>query len=296
MPGETKIHFLNTAQSDCILLESEGHFALVDAAEDNDYPSEKPHLKRRGYEQEVVDYLLAHARGTDGFVTLDFVMGTHAHSDHLGGFDTVILHPEIRVKRAYLRRYDEQRVFVFERKRWDNNEVYTQMRDALHKVGAPITEDFNGAKTQLGAFQITFLYNENEPRFPKYGENVNSVVLLAETGKTRVLLAGDMNYKTGDERRIANRVGKIDLLKVGHHGLVGSSSVYFLKKLSPRYAVVPNSKRKMYPDVKWKLRHVAHAEVHTTVDENGVVAILGDNAEIKIQSGAMPPGTPNSRR
>ena len=101
MRGQNKIHFLNTGPSDCILLESNGHFALIDAAEDNDFPADKPHLKRPGYEQAVVDYLLEHARGEDGLVTLDFVLGTHAHSDHLGGFDTVILHPEIRVKKGY---------------------------------------------------------------------------------------------------------------------------------------------------------------------------------------------------
>lgn len=294
MRGKNKIHFLNTGPSDCILLESNGHFALIDAAEDNDFPADKPHLKRPGYEQAVVDYLLAHARGEDGLVTLDFVLGTHAHSDHLGGFDTVILHPEIRVKKGYLRRYDGERVFILERKRWDNEEVHDQMYDALEKVGAQIVEDFNGEKTTLGAFALTFFYNENQPRFPKYGENVNSVIVLAELGKARALLVGDLNYKTGDERRVADRVGKVDLLKVGHHGYVGSSSAYFLKKLAPRYAVVPNVKWRIYPDVKWKLRHVAHAELHTTVDEDGVIAEFDDNGEIQIHSGAA--GHAESRR
>ena len=110
--------------------------------------------------------------------------------------------------------------------------------------------------------------------------------MLAELGKARTLLVGDLNYKTGDERRVADRVGKVDLLKVGHHGYVGSSSAYFLKKLAPRYAVVPNVKWRIYPDVKWKLRHVAHAELHTTVDEDGVIAEFDDNGEIEIHSGA----------
>ena len=112
------------------------------------------------------------------------------------------------------------------------------------------------------------------------------MIVLAELGKARALLVGDLNYKTGDERRVADRVGKVDLLKVGHHGYVGSSSAYFLKKLAPRYAVVPNVKWRIYPDVKWKLRHVAHAELHTTVDEDGVIAEFHDNGKIEIHSGA----------
>ena len=35
-----------------------------------------------------------------------------------------------------------------------------------------------------------------------------------------------------------------------------------------------------------KLRHVAHAELHTTVDEDGVIAEFDDNGEIEIHSGA----------
>ena len=49
---------------------------------------------------------------------------------------------------------------------------------------------------------------------------------------------------------------------------------------------MPNVKWRIYPDVKWKLRHVAHAELHTTVDEDGVIAEFDDNGEIKIHSGA----------
>ncbi len=49
------IHFLNTGNSDCIILESDGHFAMIDAAEDNDYPADKPNLNLRGYEKEVLN-------------------------------------------------------------------------------------------------------------------------------------------------------------------------------------------------------------------------------------------------
>ena len=43
--GNDKIHFLNTANSDCILLESNGHFALVDSGEGNNNPRRKPTTK-----------------------------------------------------------------------------------------------------------------------------------------------------------------------------------------------------------------------------------------------------------
>ncbi|MGN0569010.1 MAG: ComEC/Rec2 family competence protein [Candidatus Fimenecus sp.] len=283
--NRSRIHFLNTGMSDCILLESNGHFALIDAAEDTDFPADKSHLNTGGYEQRVVDYLLNNCRGADGTVYLDFVLGTHAHSDHLGGFDTVILHPEICVGGAYLRPYDENKVFVMERIRWDNTEVYNQMMEALTKTKTPVYTDFDGKTVEMGDFKITFYYcgKGSEKSIFKYGENIHTVVTLAECNGTKALLAGDMNYKAGDERRIGNIVGKVDLLKVGHHGVFGSTSSRFLRKTAPKIAVVTNSLKRMYPDVRLKLRR-SHTELHTTVEENGIIAALGANGEIKLKT------------
>ena len=55
--GADRIHFLNTGSSDAILIESNGHFALVDAGEDSDYPQDRPNLAYTGYEQVVLQYL-----------------------------------------------------------------------------------------------------------------------------------------------------------------------------------------------------------------------------------------------
>ena len=85
------IHFLSTGNSDAILLESGGHFALVDAGEDSDNPRGFDWLVFDGHEEDVLAYLKSHAADENGKVHLDFVLGTHAHSDHIGGFDTVIL-------------------------------------------------------------------------------------------------------------------------------------------------------------------------------------------------------------
>ena len=54
---EGKIHFLNTGHSDCIILESCGKIAMIDSAEDTDFPKDKPHLNLKGYEDVVVKYL-----------------------------------------------------------------------------------------------------------------------------------------------------------------------------------------------------------------------------------------------
>lgn len=59
-----------------------------------------------------------------------------------------------------------------------------------------------------------------------------------------------------------------------------------MKKLSPDYAVVCNSEKRIYPDVRYKLRHIAGAEILPTVDCNGVIADFS-GGEIKIKTNIM---------
>ena len=282
-----KIHFLNTGYSDCIILESNGLIAMIDAAEDSDIPENKPYLKYPGYEDVVVNYLLSHFADENGKVRIEFVLGTHAHSDHLGGFDTVINHPDIEVKTAYLKPYDSKQVFIYERLIWDNEEVYRQMLNAIKENGVELIESFDNTQTILGNISIKFYNGEYRKHFFKYGENVNSVVTLAEVYGKRFVFAGDLNYKCGDEKRLAKEIGKVDILKVGHHGYFFSTSVNWVKKLCPEYAIVCNSNRRIYPDVKWKLKNISHSIIIATADVNGVIVEVDKNSGISIKPNSM---------
>jgi choline binding protein E len=279
---EGKIHFLNTGHSDCIILESYGKIAMIDSAEDTDFPKDKPHLNLKGYEDIVVKYLLDNFSDENGNVNIEFVLGTHCHSDHIGGFDTVINHPNIFVKTAYLKPYNEQNICRFERVRWDNTEVYNQMLDAIKKNDVELVEEFDEIKTVLGDFNIEFFNGKNRERKIKFGENVNSVGTLVTIGKSRAFLAGDINYKAGDEKRIADKIGNVDLLKVGHHGYLYSTSFYFVKKLMPKIAIFCNEMKGVYPDVKYKLKNISHSKLYATVDSNGIIACFdGENIVVK---------------
>lgn len=280
------LHFLNTGHSDCIIIESCGRFAMADAAEDTDYPADKPHLKLKGYEKEVCDYLLKNCADKSGRVTLDFIVATHCHSDHIGGFDTVINHPDITVKKAFLKPYNNRDIFIMERKRWDNLEVYNQMKAALDSNGVPIAESFDNYSFDFGRLKITLLNGKYKKPKIKFGENIHSVVTLIESEGTRILLTGDLNYKNGGETRIAAKAGQVNLLKVGHHGYFGSTSFKFIRKLKPEIAVITNTYKAVYPDVKYKLKRCG-AEIYATADCGGVKAYLYDNGKIEIKTGIM---------
>ena len=279
---EGKIHFLNTGHSDCIILESYGKIAMIDSAEDTDFPKDKPHLNLKGYEDIVVKYLLDNFSDENGNVNIEFVLGTHCHSDHIGGFDTVINHPNIFAKTAYLKPYNEQNICRFERVRLDNTEVYNQMLDAIKKNNVELVEEFDEIKTVLGDFNIEFFNGKNRERKIKFGENVNSVGTLVTIGKSRAFLAGDINYKAGDEKRIADKIGNVDLLKVGHHGYLYSTSFYWVKKLMPKIAIFCNEMKGVYPDVKYKLKNISHSKLYATMNSNGIIACFdGENIVVK---------------
>lgn len=282
----TCIHFLNTGPSDCIILESNGRFAMIDAAEDTEYPPNKPALKYPGYEKEVCEYLHKNCADESGAVTLEFVLGTHAHSDHIGGFDTVINDDMVTVKKAFLKPYDESGINMFERTQWDNKEVYTQMRNALINKNVPIYTEFDGCSFEMGDFKITFYNGANAHRRRKTGENENSVVTLAEAFGRRALLSGDMNWKCGGEKNISKAVGRVDLLKVGHHGYDFSTSKIWLKTLDPDIAVLTNREKQMHKSVAARIKKYSRAKLYATVDNNGVKAVFSQKG-IELQTGIM---------
>lgn len=276
--GDDVIHFMNTGGSDAILIESNGKFALVDCAEDTDNPRGLESLELEGYEQVVVDYVKKVAADQNGKVTLEFVVGTHAHSDHLGGFDTLFNDPDVTVKDAYLKRYYEDRISDYEVTEWDNTEVYNQTVEAALANGINLIQDLDAVGTiTLGDFAIDFLATEEADPDKKVGENDNSIALLLKKGENKILLMGDVNYGSGDENRIAKQVGKVDLMKVGHHGLGYSTGSPLLTATQPPVAIVTNLEKNIYFGTKFRLVMNSRSAIYSTGEYNGIAAVIGDD-------------------
>ncbi len=278
--GRDCIHFLPTGSSDAILLESDGHFAMVDAGEDTDNPRNFPGLNLPGFEQEVLAYLKAHAADENGKVHLDFVLGTHSHSDHIGGFDTVISDPDVTVDRAYLKRYDASKIRENEVVEWDNQEVYDQMVQALNARGVPIVSELSDEPFAFGSLTLTLFNTVDPENKKKVGENDQSVGLLIEKNGTRVFLTGDLDNYNGDESRLAPAIGRVDLLKVGHHSYGGSSSPKFIRTLSPKACVITNNFESMDRNTLARIERICSPAFYVTGKESGVLAVLGDGGEI----------------
>ncbi len=268
------IHFLNTGSSDAILLESDGHFALIDAAEDSDNPRGFDSLDLTGYEDYVLAYLKEYAGDEDGKVHLDFILGTHCHSDHIGGFDTIIYDDDVTIDKAYLKVYDSSKIISYEVNKWDNQEVYDQMVEALNSKDIPIISDIPSESFTFGNFTITF-YNTVDG--DAVGENDQSVGTLIEKDGIRVFLAADIDNLSGDEDNLGPEIGDVDLLKVGHHSYLLSTSGKWLRNLDPEVCIVTNSSEKATEYTLSKITRIADASILMTVDENGIIVELGDD-------------------
>ena len=283
--GDDRIHFLNTLNSDCILLESNGHFALIDSGEGNFNPRKK--IDYQGSRDAVLGYLKAVCGDENGKVHLDFVLGTHAHYDHIGNFEEIIKDKDIFIDKAYFKEYTPDTQSKLESEDWGNTETCKAIEDALNERGFELIRNLPDGEFTFGDFKIKF-YNTVTPEDLKgRGGNAESVGTRVEKGSKSAFLAADFTSDSGLEQLYGDEIGDVDLLKIGHHGYFGSTSHAFLKILKPEITVVTNYLGKVYPNVKWNITMYAKAPIYSCVNRNGIVASFTDDGEIVLTEHAM---------
>ena len=198
--SKVRIHFIDTGNSDAILIEQGDHGALIDGGDNDD-------------EELVVNYI-KHL----GISSLDYVFATHPDADHIGGLDAVISQIEVG------------QVLVGNGKA--TTKTYTDFIEAIMNRGLSPSVPLLGTTFSLGEATLKIVSVANE-------KDVNncSLVILYTYGDTKVLFMGDADQSI--EKSIdLNEIGDVDLIKVGHHGSKTSSNEAFIKAVNPEYAVI----------------------------------------------------------
>jgi competence protein ComEC len=112
--------------------------------------------------------------------------------------------------------------------------------------------------------------------------NETTLVTLLKTQGVKILFTGDIGAET--ENYLMQKYDlDIDVLKVAHHGSKFSSSAEFLKKLSPKLAIIEvgkNSYGHPTPEVLNRLASVG-AQIFRT-DQDGMIKLVINNQEINI--------------
>lgn len=245
--GNDKVHILSLSGADCIVVESNGHFGIVDAGDDNDYPDGsdprypwRANIATWGQEDQVRPYLDSLGINSSN---LDFFIGTHPHSDHIGWADTLI--HRYRPKHIYTPVYDDSySVGDDVNPLWDNQKIYDDLVAAAtwaqSEYGATFDQHVKpgqGDLIQMGDMLIQIIPLSPDEEYAHPGKLANTN-LISYTEKITAhghsaYLSADLESGESKEDYVAGVVGHVDWLKAGHHGLSSSNSETFLDTLSP---------------------------------------------------------------
>ena len=154
-----------------------------------------------------------------GYDTVDYVVATHAHSDHIGGLQQVLTN------------FNVNEVIMTEDK--NDTQIFNNLFTAIYVNGATLHYVMAG-DTIISEGDLLVEVVAPKVLVPNDYNN-NSVVIKITYGNTKFLFAGDA--EKSEEDGIWTNI-KCDLLKVGHHGSKSSSSANFLKKVNPTYAII----------------------------------------------------------
>ena len=245
-----RIHFINTkanSGSDAILLESNGHYALIDMGEDYDFPdgTDTRYPNRWGISinnyQVLEDRLIRHLDQL-GVKKLDFILGTHVHSDHIGGADEIL--NRYQVDKFYLKKYSDQRI-TSTWGLWDNLFNYDNALRAAQNQGVTLIQDIKDEDShfKFGDMDIQLYNYKNE--YDADGnlkrvldDNSNSIVAVVTVAGKRIYLGGDLDNAEGAEDKLGPVIGKVDMMKWNHHyDAKVSNTIGFIDHLSPSMVI-----------------------------------------------------------
>lgn len=229
---EATVHFINTGNSDAILILQDDKSVLIDAGDNDD-------------ESLMVNYL-----NNLEIKKIDYLVNTHPDADHCGGLDAVINNFEIGT--------------FFVGNGSSDSQTYTDVINASANKGINPSVPLEESKFELTSNSYIQFFNTAGGS----DSNESSLVTLFVNGEDKFLLTGDAGEET--ENKILSKMQDVDVLKIGHHGSKNSTTQGFLDKVKPEYAVILTGKNSYgHPnsEVLSKLES-ANIEIHRS-DECG---------------------------
>lgn len=248
-----KVHYIDVGQGDSIFIQSGEDTMLIDCGE-------------VGKDDEVKAYL-----DKLGITQIDYVIGTHPHSDHMGCMDKIveyydigeIILPHLDDSDIPTTKYFERFMTAVENKGLEITEAEPEriikINTAECKIIAPCSDDYSNA-------------------------NNYSVGIIMTNGENSFIFTGDAEKSAEKEMIESGRLQDIDVYKVGHHGSDTSSSEEFLEVIKPDIAVISCGEGNSYGhpcDITLEKLSRYTDKVYRT-DLSGSIVITSDGNELTV--------------
>lgn len=249
---ELRVTFLDVGQGDAMLIEFPGgDNLLVDAgpltsASDAGVRFILPFLRWRGLSE------------------IDAVLSSHPHSDHIGGIPSILRNRRVT---SVIDAGPNGTSRLFSQ--------YLRLADSLQ-----VTRHVAAAGDRIDICEDVRLYVLHPDSAGRSaGLNNQSIVVKLVFGKTSLLLTGDVEVE--GEHELTRRYGsflKCDIIKVGHHGSITSSSESFLELVRPSTAVISVGERNKFrhPSPEVISRFVRRSCDVLRTDREGAIVFVSD--------------------
>lgn len=182
-----------------------------------------------------------------GVDDIEMAFITHSDIDHISGI-LYLLESDIRIENIYLP-YQAMR-----------DDSYDELKQKAVVAGSNIRYLSMGDCLKKGHLKINCLWPDKSD---KEDVNEQSQTFVIEVGGKRLLFTGDIGKVSEESILKYFDIGKIDILKVAHHGSKNSSLKAFIENISPDYAIISCGKN----------NHYGHPSPETidTLKENGCI-------------------------
>ncbi len=253
--GEIAVHFLDVGQGDCALILTGGKNVLIDAGEASAAP-------------DVIRYL-----NSLEIRSLDLVIATHPHSDHIGGLSGVI--GQYSAETLLLPELSEEMTPA--------TSSYRKLLEAAEDCGAAVEYVRAGESRELAeGCWLEFVAPVRE-----YDDlNNSSITARLVYGDTSFLFTGDIEQEAERDIYESGACLSSNVIKIAHHGSSTSSLKVFLQAADPEYAVISVGSPNDYghPHEKTlKLLELLGITVYRT-DLDGNIVWISDGKTLRVNT------------